>query len=94
MKTRLAPSTALEQEIAELLEQGITDSESIARLGRLGAQLVLQKGIEDEVAEFLQRVRYERTAQARGSRNGNRQPGPLCTFAQSRSSPSWPGSVA
>ena len=59
-------------EIAELLEQGISDSESIARLGRLGAQLVLQKGIEDEVAEFLQRVRYERTLEARGSRNGNR----------------------
>lgn len=72
MKTRVAPSVALEREIAELLEQGISDSEHIARLGRLGAQLVLQKGIEDEVAEFLQRVRYERTVQARGSRNGNR----------------------
>src|SRR5881397_1054984 len=59
-------------EISELLEQGITDSEGIGRLGRLGAQLVLQKGIEEEVAAFLQRVRYERTMQARGSRNGNR----------------------
>lgn len=72
MKTRVAPSEVLETEIAELLEQGIADSESIARLGQLGAQLVLQKGIEDEVAAFLQRVRYERTVQARGSRNGNR----------------------
>jgi putative transposase len=59
-------------EIAELLEQGIGDSEGIARLGRLGAQLVLQRGIEDEVSEFLQRVRYERALEARGSRNGNR----------------------
>ena len=72
MKTRVAPSVALEQEIAQLLEQGISNSEDIARLGRLGAQLVLQKGIEDEVADFLQRVRYERTVQARGPRNGNR----------------------
>lgn len=72
MKTRVARSVALEMEIAELLDQGITDNEGIARLGRLGAQLVLQKGIEDEVADFLQRVRYERTTQARGSRNGNR----------------------
>ena len=72
METRLAPSVALEQEISELLEQGISDSEGIARLGRLGAQLVLQRGIEDEVTEFLQRVRYERTLQARGFRNGNR----------------------
>src|SRR6266542_4858880 len=59
-------------EISELLDHGITDSEGIGRLGRLGAQLVLQKGIEDEVAAFLQRVRYERTTEARGSRNGNR----------------------
>jgi putative transposase len=72
LETRLAPSVALEQEISELLEQGISDSEGIARLGRLGAQLVLQRGIEDEVADFLQRVRYERTSDARGWRNGNR----------------------
>jgi putative transposase len=72
LKTRLALSAALEMEIAELLEQGVTDSEGIARLGRLGAQLVLQRGIEDEVSEFLQRVRYERTLEARGSRNGHR----------------------
>lgn len=72
MKTRVAPSVTLEMEIAELLDQGITDSEGIARLGRLGAQLVLQKGIEEEVGAFLQRVRYQRTAEARGSRNGNR----------------------
>jgi putative transposase len=63
---------AVEQEISELLEQGISDSEGIARLGRLGAQLVLQRGIEDEVADFLQRVRYERASDARGWRNGNR----------------------
>lgn len=48
---------ALEWEIAELLKQGIADSEGIARLGRLGAQLVVQRGIEDEVNEFLQRLR-------------------------------------
>jgi len=72
LKTRVAPSEVLEAKIAELLEQGISDNEGIARLGRLGAQLVLQKGIEEEVAAFLQRVRYQRTADARGSRNGNR----------------------
>ena len=84
MKTRLAPSVALEAEIAELLEQGISDSEGIVRLGRLGAQLVLQKGIEDEVAEFLRRVRYERTVQARGSRNGNRPKGTVMTHLEIR----------
>ena len=72
MKTRVAPSEVLEAKIAELLSEGIGDSDRLAQLGRLGAQLVLQKGIEEEVAAFLQRVRYQRTAEARGSRNGNR----------------------
>ena len=72
MKTRVAPSEVLETKIAELLSEGIADNEGLAQLGRLGAQLALQKGIEDEVSEFLQRVRYQRTAEAHGSRNGTR----------------------
>jgi len=72
LKTRVAPSEVLEAKIAELLSEGIGDSDRLAQVGRLGAQLVLQKGIEEEVAAFLQRVRYQRTAEARGSRNGNR----------------------
>lgn len=72
MKTRVAPSEVLEAKIAELLSEGIADNDGLAQLGRLGAQLALQKGIEDEVTEFLQRVRYQRTAEARGSRNGTR----------------------
>ena len=39
---------------------------------RLGAQLVLQRAVEEEVAAFLGRARYERTPEARGSRNGVR----------------------
>jgi len=33
---------------------------------------VLQRALEEEVAEFLGRARYERTPAARGSRNGVR----------------------
>jgi hypothetical protein len=40
--------------------------------GLLGAQLVMQRGVDAEVATFLQRARYERTPAARGSRNGVR----------------------
>jgi transposase-like protein len=72
LKTRVAPSEVLEARIAELLSDGIADGEKLALIGRLGAQLVLQKGVEDEVDAFLQRVRYQRTEEARGSRNGNR----------------------
>jgi transposase-like protein len=62
----------LESAIEELLSQGLGDGERLAEIGRLGARLVLQRAVEEEVASFLGRARYERTAQARGSRNGVR----------------------
>jgi transposase-like protein len=60
--------------IAEMLTGGAGpgDVERLGEIGRLGARLVLQRAIEDEVSVFLGRARYERTAEARGSRNGNR----------------------
>ena len=72
MSTRIAPSAALEAAIEELLAEGLGDGERLAEIGRLGARLVLQRGIEEEVTAFRGRARYERTAEARGSRNGNR----------------------
>ena len=72
MKKRLAPSAALEAAIDELLSEGLGDSERLAEVGRLGARLVLQRAVEDEVTEFLGRARYERMPEARGSRNGVR----------------------
>ena len=72
MTTRIAPSAALEAAIEELLAEGLVDSERLAEIGRLGARLVLQRGVEEEVTAFLGRGRYERTPEARGSRNGNR----------------------
>ena len=70
---RIAPSAQLEAQIAELLSNGLgEDGEHLAELGRLGARLVLQRAVEEEVATFLHRARYERTAEAKGSRNGTR----------------------
>src|SRR5919198_4954224 len=70
---RIAPSALLEEQIAELLSQRLSDDpQQLTELGRLGARLVIQRGVEEEVAEFLQRARYERTAAAKGSRNGTR----------------------
>ena len=68
MSTRIAPSAALEAAIEEFLGDG----ERLAEIGRLGARLVLQRAVEEEVTAFLGRARYERTPEARGSRNGNR----------------------
>src|SRR5438094_8584391 len=76
---RIAPSARLEQQIEELLTNGLGEaSEHLAELGRLGARLVLQRAVDEEVAEFLGRARYQRTPTANGSRNGTR-PKPIQT---------------
>jgi putative transposase len=70
---RIAPSARLEAQIAELLgDELAANAEKLAELGRLGARLVLQRAVEDEVTAFLGRARYQRTDAASGSRNGTR----------------------
>src|ERR671923_1916045 len=70
---RVAPSARLEEQIAELLSSGLSeDGEHLAELGRLGARLALQRAVEEEVAAFLGRARYERAPEAKGWRNGTR----------------------
>jgi putative transposase len=70
--TRVAATAHLEEEIQRLLTEGILDGDKIGRIAHLGAQLIIQRGLEEEVTAFLLRSRYERTAEARGSRNGYR----------------------
>src|SRR6266536_2979068 len=78
-KARIASSARLEQQIEELLTNGLGDkSEHLTELGRLGARLVKQRAVDEEVAAFLSRARYERTPTATGSRNGTR-PKPIQT---------------
>jgi transposase-like protein len=69
---RIDPSAHIEAEIEALLVEGVERPDRLAELGRLGAQLVLQRAVEEEVTDFLGRARYERTPEARGSRNGSR----------------------
>ena len=72
MEQRIAPSVQIEAAIEAALAGGLADPDALSTLGRLGAQLVLQRAVEDEVAAFLRRARYERTPEAAGSRNGHR----------------------
>ena len=72
MEQRIAPSVQIEAAIEAVLTGGLADPDALSTLGRLGAQLVLQRAVEDEVAAFLGRARYERTPDAAGSRNGHR----------------------
>jgi transposase-like protein len=63
----------LEQQIEELPTKGLGEAtEHLAELGRLGARLVLQRAVDEEVAAALGRARYQRTPTATGSRTGTR----------------------
>lgn len=72
MEKRIPPSARLEQAIADLLDDGHWDPDRLSELGRLGARLIMQRAVEDEVSEFLGRSHYERAPSGRGWRNGVR----------------------
>jgi len=72
VNSRVAASERLVHQIDAILLDGVTDPERLAQLGRLGAQFVIQRAMEDEVAAFLGRARYAREPEARGWRNGQR----------------------
>src|SRR4051794_24223059 len=67
---KVVPSERFRRELDELLA-GVEDADDpIERIGRLGARLILQQALEDEVTEFLGRVRYERASDPVSHRNG------------------------
>jgi putative transposase len=72
VERRIAPSTRIEEAIEEVPLEGVSGPDELSQLGRLGAALILQRAVEDEVAAFLGRARYVRTPEAAGSRNGHR----------------------
>ncbi len=72
MERRIAPSARIEGAIEQVLLAGIGGPEQLSQVGRLGAQLIIQRAVEDELAAFLGRARYQRTPEATGSRNGSR----------------------
>jgi putative transposase len=73
VKKRVAPSIELEAAIERLLSEGLGDAEGLAEIGRLGARLAIQRGMEEEVVDGLPRPDAVRAApEAGGWRNGSR----------------------
>ena len=74
MRRTVPPSTEIEQQIDELLAGGLPCSDgqgALTELAHLGAQLIIQRAVEEEFDAFLGRERYERRADALpGKRNG------------------------
>ena len=67
---KVAPSERFRSELDELLAGVDGQEDPIETVGRLGARLILQQALEDEVSDFLGRGRYERSEESVGHRNG------------------------
>lgn len=66
----IAPSERLRRELHDLVAGVGDEHDPIEAIGRLGARLILQQALEDELTEFLGRERYERRSQPVSHRNG------------------------
>jgi putative transposase len=67
---RVAPSERFRRELDDVLAGVDGEVDPLERIGRLGARLILQQALEDEVSEFLGRARYERAIDPVSHRNG------------------------
>ena len=68
---KVAPSERFRSELDEVLAGVGEEQDPIEAVGRLGARLILQQVLEDEVTEFLGRRRYERAEETVSHRNGH-----------------------
>jgi putative transposase len=67
---KVAPSEQFRVELDEALAGVGEQRDPVEVVGRLGARLIVQQALEDEVTEFLGRRRYERSGELVSHRNG------------------------
>jgi Transposase, Mutator family len=67
---KVAPSERFRRELDEVLAGVGEEHDPVEVVGWLGARLILQHALEDEVTEFLGRSRYERAEETVRHRNG------------------------
>src|SRR5437764_604456 len=67
---KVAPSERFRAELDEALAGVGQEQDPVETIGRLGARLILQQALEDEVTEFLGRGRYARAEETVSHRNG------------------------
>jgi len=67
---KMVPSERLRRELDELLAGVGEFDDPVEAVARLGARLIMQQALEEEVTDFLGRERYQRTDGAAICRNG------------------------
>jgi hypothetical protein len=82
---KVVPSERLRRELDDVLNGISEEQDPIEAVARLGARLILQQALEDEVTGFVGRARYER-ADGEGViyRNGFAEPAACARRAERR----------
>lgn len=68
---KIVPSERLRRELDELVAGVGEHDDPVEAIARLGARLIMQQALEDEVTEFLGRDRYERVEVTAGGDGGD-----------------------
>jgi transposase-like protein len=78
---KVVPSERLRRELDDVLNGISEEQDPVEAVARLGARLILQQALEDEVTEFVGRARYERGdgGEAVIYRNGFADPSTIAT---------------
>ena len=78
---KVVPSERLRRELDDVLNDITEEEDPIEAVARLGARLILQQALEDEVSEFVGRARHERAHGGEGViyRNGFAEPSTVRT---------------
>ena len=78
---KVVPSERLRRELDDVLNGISEEQDPVEAVARLGARLILQQALEDEVSEFVGRARYERADGGEGViyRNGFADPSTIAT---------------
>jgi putative transposase len=79
MDRRVVPSDRLRDELDALTRNAGELADPIEEIGRLGARLIIQQALEDELTQFLGRARYERAETVVAHRNGYERPQKIAT---------------
>jgi putative transposase len=79
MGRRVVPGERLRHELDALIADAGELRDPVEEIGRLGARVIMQRALEDELAEFLGRARYGRSGELVAHRNGYGRPQKIAT---------------
>lgn len=72
---RIIPMKSLTKKARKVIDEGVQEFMAmppLTELTKIGARMMLQSALEEEVTAYLQRDYYERNAEAKGSRSGSK----------------------